>query len=354
MTTSHVHDATSKAVVLLLLATAMTGCNQSRRDVPGADGEPREALHILPVEVAVAEQYDLSVTKTYAGTLEGEEQANIVSKISERVTAVKAHVGESIGAGKVMIALDKRGMQSQYYQAQANFVNAEKTLERMKSLFTEGAISQQSLDGAQTAHDVARANFDAARSSVELSTPIAGVVTAVNVNNGDLATPGTVLATVARIDRMKVTFDINETDVVNLSLGQSVTVYMESRPGTKVEGRVIQISKSADIRSRTFEIKALFTNTRDRWFKPGLFCRVDVRISPSGPSLVVPAGALQSNGIVNRVYVVRNGRAYERIVHAGMTDGTMVSILDGVAAGDTVATIGVTNLKDSSYVNIVN
>lgn len=352
MTTSQALRTMSIPVLLFVLTLALIGCNQSKNEASRKGSESDVATQIVPIQFATAEQKDLIVTKTYSGTLEGEEQANIVAKISERVTGIKAHVGESAGANKVIITLDKSGAQSQYYQAEANFKNSEKTLERMKSLYGEGAISLQSLDGAQTAYDVARANFEAARSAVELSTPIAGVVTAVNVNNGDLATPGAVLATIARIERMKVTFNINETDVVYLALGQKVKVYMESRPEVQVEGRIAQLSKSADVRSRTFEIKALFTNTRDRWFKPGLFCKVAVQISPREKSLVVPAIAVQSDGSSNRLFVIRSGRAYQKVVRAGMTDGQQIAILDGVAAGDTVVTIGVTNVRDSSYVNV--
>jgi membrane fusion protein (multidrug efflux system) len=354
MTTSQIHETMSTTVLLVLFTLAFIGCGKAEKDASGKGVERGSAAEIVPVEVSVAVQKDLIVTKTYSGTLEGEEQANIVAKISERVTGIKARVGESVGANKVIITLDKSGAQSQYYQAEATFKNSEKTLERMKSLFAEGAISQQSLDGAQTAYDVAKANYDAARSAVDLWTPIAGVVTAVNVNNGDLATPGAVLATIARIDKMKVTCNINETDVVNLALGQKVKVFMESRPEAQVDGQIVQLSKSADIRSRTFEIKALFINTPDRWFKPGLFCKVNVQISPREKSLVVPTLAVQSDGTTNMLYVVRNGRAYQKVVHAGMTDGQHIAILEGIAVGDTVATIGVTNLRDSSYVNIVS
>lgn len=354
MTTSQALRTMSNPVLLFVLTLALIGCGQSEKETSGKGNESDVATQIIPIQVAVAEQKDLIVTKTYSGTLEGEEQANIVAKISERVTGIKAHVGEAVGANKVIITLDKTGAQSQYYQAEANFKNLEKTLERMKSLYGEGAISLQSLDGAQTAYDVGKANFEAARSAVDLSTPIAGVVTVVNVNNGDLATPGAVLATIARIDRMKVTFNINETDIVNIALGQKVKVFMESRPEVQVEGRVVELSKSADVRSRTFEIKALFTNTRDRWFKPGLYCRVAVHISPREKSLVVPAIAVQSDGSSNRVFVIRSGRAYRKDVRAGMSDGQQIAILDGIVAGDSVATIGGTNVRDSSYVNVFN
>jgi RND family efflux transporter MFP subunit len=266
---------------------------------------------------------------------------------------VKIHVGEQVTAGQVTITLDKSGASSQYFQAEANFKNAEKTLERMKSLYAEGAISAQTLDGTQTAYDVASANFQAARGSVDLASPVSGQVTAVNVNVGDLPVPGMVLATVAKIGRMKVIFNINESDLSNIAVGQSVEVYSEARPSALLEGRVIQTSKSADIRSRSFELKAIFQNSPDRWFKPGMYVKVRARLSPRANALVIPAGAVVSDGVTNRVFLIRSGRAYQKAVTLGVSDGERTEVLGGLALLDTVATTGVTNLKDSSFVNVV-
>jgi RND family efflux transporter MFP subunit len=236
----------------------------------------------------------------------------------------------------------------------ANFTNQEKSLERMKSLYKEGAVALQALDGTQAAYDIARANFEAARSNVELTTPIDGVVTAVNVSLGDLTTMGQVVVTVAKINKMKVTFDINETDVTNVSLGQQVTVSSENSQASQVEGKIIQLSKSADIRSRSFEIKAMFSNTADRWFKPGVYVKVNVGVSPHDKELVVPNPAIQSDDTGSQVYVIRNGRASRRQVRLGVSDGERTAVLDGLAEGDTVATVGVNNIHDNGYVQVVS
>ena len=338
----------------ILLAITAPGCGSSQKGDETAVKSGDQAAYAVPVEVATAELKNLTVLKTFSGPLEGEEQANIVAKISERVMSIKVHVGESVRAGQVVLALDKSGTSSQYYQAEANFKNAGKTLERMKSLYAEGAIAMQALDGAQTAYDVARANFDAARSAVDLVTPIVGVVTAVNVNIGDLTLPGALLATIAKIDRMKVIFNMNETDVTNIALAQRVSVYSEAKSGTRMDGRIVQLSKSADVRSRSFEMKALFPNTPDRWFKPGMFCKVELEIAPQQKSLVIPNAAIQSDGNNNRVFVIRGGRSYLRLVDIGVTDGERTVVPRGLAERDTVATVGANNLKDSSSVIVVS
>lgn len=344
---------TVKNVSILVLLLNLSGCGSGQNQQEQSKITENAMVSATPVEISTVERRDLAVTKSYSGTLEGEEQANVVSKVSERITAIPVHVGETVQSGQVIIYLDKSGTSSQFYQAEANFKNAEKNLQRMKSLYEEGAVSLQTLDGTQTAFDVARANFDAARNAVELATPVSGKVTAINVNPGDLTLPGTVLATIARINRMKVILNINDNDVTNIAIGQKVWVYSETRPELKMEGRIIQLSKSADIRSRSFEIKAMFANTGERWFKPGMFAKVEIRLSPRMNALVIPAASIQSDGINNRIYLIHGDRALQRLVQVGIADGEYMEVLQGLQEGDSVATVGMNNLRDSSMVEIV-
>jgi len=332
------------AVALALLA----GCGSPKTDSP--QGGAGDAKITVPVEVAAVQKGTLSVGRVYSATLEGQEQANIVPKISERIAGIHVHVGMTVPANRLILTLDKAGASSQFFQAEASYRNAGKSLERMKSLYAEGAVSLQTLDATQTAYDVASANYIAARSVVELVTPIAGVVTAVNANIGDLTSPGAVLATVAKIDRMKAIFNLNETDVTALAIGQTVTITSEARPDLSVKGSIVQLSRSADVRSRSFEVKALFANTPDRWFRPGMFARVHVQVSSNAAVLMVPNTAIQTDGITSRIFVVKEGRAFQRTVQVGMSDGERTAILQGVLSADSVATVGINNVRDSSYV----
>jgi membrane fusion protein (multidrug efflux system) len=326
------------------------GCGSAEKRATAETPAGREA--VVPVEIARALRQEMAVNRSYTGTLEGEAQANIVAKISERITAINAVVGRPVQKGQAVILLDKSGTTSQYYQAEANYRNAEKNLERMKALLAEGAISQQLLDGTQTAYDVAKANFEAARSAVELTSPIPGVVTALNVSLGDLSQPGAVLATVANISRMKVIFNMSEEDVMHIAPGQGVEIYSEGSPDRRIKGQVVQISKSADVRSRSFEIKALFPNTQDQWYRPGMFCKVAVTISPRSNALVVPAVAVLSDGVTDKVYKVVDGRAIPQPVETGISDGARVEILQGLQEQEMVVTVGATSLRDSSLVTI--
>lgn len=309
---------------------------------------------IVPIQTTTVERKDINVSKTFTGTLEGEEQANIIAKIPERIIGIKVKVGDYVNAGQLLIELDKSGASSQYFQAEAAFINAERDFKRMETLFSEGAISQQMLDGVQTQYKVAKANFEAAKSTVELTSPISGVVTAININIGDLAQVGMPLIVVANINRMKLVFRVGEADVSSLSVGQTVEIFSESKPSLIQSGKILQISKSADIQSRSFEVKALFNNTSDRWFKPGMFCRAKANLNSQTGSLIIPNTAIIYEAERKGVFVINNNIAKYRIVETGITDGLITEVINGLSEGETIATIGVNNLKEGVSVHIAN
>lgn len=309
-------------------------------------------LDTVAVKVAKSAISDIKLIKTFTGTLEGDDQANVVSKIPERITGIKVHIGDQVKTGQLLITLDKAGASSQFYQAQAGYLNSEREMKRMEALYNEGAISQQMFDGTKTAYEVAKANFDAAKSTVELTSPITGIVTAINPNIGDLANPGIALMTIASINKMKVIFNAGESDIPNLAIGQNVEIYSELKPELIQKGKISQISKSADIQSRSFEIRAAFQNTSDRWYKPGMFCRVNVELKNKKGVLTVPVEAVVTNQNNTSVYVIKNGRAYLRKVTTGINDGKIAEILNGLQKDETVVTLGTNNLKDGGVIHI--
>jgi RND family efflux transporter MFP subunit len=333
-----------KLIMSLAVVLFVTGC--------GANGDEKTEVtqknvtDTIAVTLANVEIKDLAVVKSFNGNLEGEEQANIVGKIPERITAVNVKVGDYVKTGQLLVQLDKSGASSQYFQAEAGYLNSQKDLERMKSLYSEGAISQQMLDGVQTQYNIAKANFDAAKNSVDLTSPITGVVTEVNVNIGDLASPGIPLVVVANISKMKAIINVGEADIPNFAVGQSAEVYSELKPELKVKGRIIQISKSADINSRSFEGKVLFSNTGDKWFKPGMFCRVNVELFTKNKSLVVPNSAIINKENEKGIFVAENGIAVFKNVSIGITDGVSTEIKTGIKKEDKIITLGNANLKN--------
>jgi RND family efflux transporter MFP subunit len=339
-------------VLVVLSFVLLQACGNKPEENAGKD--KTNYIDTISVEAAKVEVKELKVSKTFSGTLEGEDQANIYSKIPERITEIKIKVGDYVKSGSILFVLDKGGASSQFFQAQAVYLNSQKDLERMKALFSEGAVSRQALDGAQTGYDVAKANFDAAKSTVELTTPISGIVTSLNVSVGEMANPGFVLATIANTGRMKALFNAGENDVANIFVGQPAEIYSELMPELKQSGKIIQLSRSADIQSRTFEMKALFSNTKEKWFKPGMFCRVNVDLKTKKNAMTIPLAALVTSNNSSGVYIINNDKVSFKEVTIGIADKNTVEILSGLSAGDNIVTLGMNNLKDGTIVRVTN
>ncbi len=123
-----------------------------------------------------------ALTREFTGTIEGEQQTVIRSKINEAVEKINAVVGQEVNAENVIISLDKSGPSSNFVQARSVFQNAEKNYNKMKYLYDQGAIAETQFDGARTDYEVSKANYEAARRLVELTTPISGMVTSVDVS----------------------------------------------------------------------------------------------------------------------------------------------------------------------------
>ncbi len=195
---------TALPAVLLTAALFISGCG--KKDEPGKSLEKNQVVAVRTAKIAKGE---ITTTRTFAGTLEGTEQSSVVARISERITGINAGINDYVSKGQVLFLLDKSGPTSAYLQTKANLDNLEKEVTRMQALFDEGAVSRQALDQVKTAYEVAKANFEAAKSTVELVSPISGMLTTLNVNTGDWVTPGKELAIVANISQMIIKFTVN-------------------------------------------------------------------------------------------------------------------------------------------------
>ena len=339
-----------KLVFVLILGLSLIviqSCGENAEDITS---DKTTYTDTVSVETYFVETKELTISKTFSGTLEGEDQANIIAKIAERIMNINARVGDYVKAGDVLVELDKSGAQSQFYQAQAAYLNAQKNLARMQNLIKVGAVSQQAFDASETQYEVAKANFDAAKNTVEITSPLSGIVTTINVNIGDLANPQFPMATVANIGRMKAVFSVGEVDLSSFYVGQVAQIYSDMNPEVIQTGKIVQLSKSANVQSRTFEIEAMFTNTQDKWFKPGMFCRVKVNMKTKKDALVIPLASIIKENRIDGVYVINDGSALFTPITVGINDDKFVEILSGLKAGDKIVSLGMNNLKDGTVV----
>jgi len=124
-----------KILTIPLIIFIVIGC-QSKTEEKN-DAKDVLELDTIAVNAVKVEYREMTLSKSYSGSLEGEEQAYVVSKITERIVGIKVRVGDYVDKGKLLVELDKVGATSQYYQAEAGYLNSKKDLERMQALYSD-------------------------------------------------------------------------------------------------------------------------------------------------------------------------------------------------------------------------
>ncbi len=305
----------------------------------------------VPVEVHTVTRGEISESIDLSGTVQGIAQSDLISRITERVARVNVIAGQRVNKGQVLVAFDTSSPMAQYRQAKAALADAERNASRMKALFEEGAVSKQMFEQAESGLEIARANFQAASSLVEITSPISGVVTSVNVHEDQVVPTGSVVCTVARVDSVKIVADASRTELKGLKEGNRV--FIGGAGQTRIPGYVSIVSSSANPQTRTFRVEMVADNGSGS-LKPGSFVTAEVLTVRKENVLVIPAMCLTGSEGQTKVFVVvENDRAESRPVKVGITGERSAEILEGLREGERVVKRGHEPLAGGEKLKIV-
>ena len=321
-----------------------------------------------PVAVARIGYGTITSSVSATGDVEGIHETEIISETSGKVVALTSEVDAYLQAGESICRVESELQEisleqarAQTAAAQANCDKANLDLQRIKSLFTQDAVSESQkenaelaakaalaqLRGAQAAERLARKHFD----DTFLRTPIAGRLAQKFIAVGTMVSPGMKVATVVDDSRLKLKVGIPEERVASVRQGDGVGVSCDAVPGILFHGKVSSISLKADPMTRTFQVEIDFPNDRSRSLKSGMFVRAAINTSERNDALLMPAGALIESGDSKySTFVVKGGRALLKQITIGVRSDSIVQVTSGLAAGDTVVTFGQQNLKDGGAV----
>ncbi len=290
-----------------------------------------------PVRTEEVTTGDITSTVSGPGKVDPRISVDISANIMGKVDKIYVKEGDSVKAGDIILELEQteyragstaayagyRSAQSNLESAEVTWRAAKEAFARKEQLYNEGLISDEAYDLAKSEYEAARAQYEIARnqllsSSADMTrakdaldktiyaSPIDGVVTALNVEEGEftvvgtLNTPGTVMATVADLAAMEVEADINETDIVNVKLGQVSKITVDAYPDRIFKGKVVEIASSATIDAYSvadaetaadFKVRVLIESEASG-LKPGMSATVDVITDEVKDVIAVPIQAI--------------------------------------------------------------
>ncbi len=277
---------------ILLLA----GCLQKEQ----VTEKEAEAVAIITEAV---DQDDFPLTLKVGGTLRGDNQSTIKSKVTSTVTDIPVRVGQTVTKGERLISFDKGSVQSQYNQAEAPYLNAQKQFKKMQSLYEAGAISESQLDEAETQYKVAKANFESAREAIIITAPFNGMVVDIPVREGDEVSQGTKVVEIADVNALRLILDVPTSQVGQLLKGQNVRVTSPLEKGAVMTGEIISVADAANKATRSFEVECRFEDA-PKGFAPGVYVVAEIEIKVLADVLLVPNDALMYRAGGAQVYAV--------------------------------------------------
>jgi len=261
-------------------------------------------------------------------------------------------------------------------QARAALDLAQKNLSRYEKLIESGDISRATYDQQKSQRDQLREAYevaihqaqqnyaavanaqgivDAANTQLALakrslnysvvSAPIPGYVSERTADVGEYVSPQQKVATIVNLNPLRVRIDIPEQAIPRVHVGESVSVTVAAYTDRSFAGHVARISPSVTAASRTLTIEAEVENPNGE-LKPGQFATVRILLPQSEPAVLVPQRALRQISGATYVFVIKNGRAEQRLVQSGQAEGDLIEIKSGIAADEVVATSNVDQLSD--------
>ena len=205
---------------------------------------------------------------------------------------------------------------------------------------------------AQGAVDAAQTQLALAKRALNYSVvvaPMAGYVSDRPADVGEYVSPTSKIATIVSLNPLRVRIDVPEQAIPRVHLGESVSVSVSAYPERNFAGHIARVSPSVTAASRTLSVEAEVENSSGE-LKPGQFATIRILLPQSEPAVLVPQRALRQISGATYVFVIKNGRAEQRLVQSGQTEGDLVEIKSGVAADEPVATSNVDQLSDGATV----
>jgi len=387
------------ASLATLLALVAAGCNAAGKaaDRPAA----QTAVAVSPV--AAIEQPISRFIRT-TGSLTAEDQAGVSAEVAGRVIGTPVERGTEVGANAELVIISPTETEAQLREAEANAAQiearlglaptstfnvdtvpevqnakaslnlAESEFARIQSLLEQRVVSQSEFDQRKAQLEAARQQFDAAKNAASqqyqsllaararvtlarkaladtsVRSPFAGVVAERTVSVGDYVTKGMRIATVVRVNPLRVRLTIPEQFVSAVVPGEKVAFEVDAYSGREFEGTIRYVSPALEANQRALTVEASVPNA-DGALKPGLFATARIEQPKKTPAVLVPAAAVQTSAGTSRVYLVSGDHVEERIVTTGQMLDHLVEITNGIKAGDKVATANVATLADGTKIS---
>jgi multidrug efflux system membrane fusion protein len=360
-------------VVLVFAAVVSLVLLRHREADAAKSGTPPPPL--VTITVATATKGTIGSYLDAIGTVTPVFTASIMSQVSGVIVGVHYREGQRVNKGDALIDIDARPYRATLLQAEGTLehdtnllAQAEMDLGRYRDAWQRNAIAKQTLDDQEklvlqdrgtVKTDTGTVDYDQVQVDFcHITAPIAGRLGLRLVDPGNFVQPtgNVTLAVITQLDPITVIFTVPEDHVARVEsrvlAGTRLTVAAYDRTGQRklADGELLTIDNQIDTTTGTVKARAQFLNGANELY-PNQFVNTRLLVDTVRDATLVETDAIQHNGAESYAYVIREDEAKKQSVKIGITDGA-VSQVEGLGAGDVVATSGFDKLHDGVRVTV--
>lgn len=341
-------------IIIILAALAGAGWLVFYNSSSGNDEAAPMPKQKKPPLVGVAPAFlaDVSRVLELTGSVEAYRKAELASPAEGPVQDLMVREGDRVKAGKELVYVGrKKGAEALIVSLEQELEKERANLARKRNLAEKGAIAKEALDDARAEFEKVRARLIQAKESLSdyaIIAPWDGVISSVNVKEGQFVAPRTPVVEMYDPDSLMIRAAVPEKNAAEISSDMKALLRLDAFPGKSLQGRIQHIYPYLDSRMRTRTIEIVPTERVE--LLPGMFARIELVLETADNAVVVPKEAVVSTPEGLAVFVVKDGTAQRRMVKTGIEEKTRIQIVTGVSAGDKVVVEGNQKLKHGAKV----
>ncbi len=342
---------TAAILLTLLCSLSLWGCSDPAPTPTGRKHTPR--LHL--VELTTAREETLSSRQERSGSLRARRRVRIYNQEEGQIDNIPFYEGDRVKQGELLLRLEDDLLTAQLEKARATTRQAQIKVKRLRDLVKRRAASEDELERAQTALDVARAEqklLQTRLSHTRIKAPFDGVISERLAEPGDVAAKHTHLLTLTDPTSLMIEIHVSELLLPQLKTGDQVSVRIDALGKRQFPGRIQRIHPELDPSTRQGVVE-IALDPIPAGARAGQFARVTLE-SARRPRVMLPFEAIKQDRQGSFVYRLdAEGRVRRTPVQTGIRLGNRSEILQGLKPGDRVVTRGFLGLSDGDKVQPV-
>ncbi len=319
----------------------------------GGMGKPAQAAAV-PVQVDTVRRGSISQYLETNGTLEAENEVDLVARTAGPITELLAEEGDTLARGTLLARIDDREARNQVANATVSRDEAKLAYERTQTTFDKGLVSQEAYDSAFSqlrSTQVQLENAEIQLAYTEIRAPFGSLVVARYIKQAQYVTSGTPLFRVSDFTPLLCPIEVPEKDLRRLRKGQAARIEVEAFEDEPFEAKVLRIRPTVDAATGTVTV-TLAVDGRGQ-LRPGMFASVFLETDTHANVLVIPRAALVLDSIGDTVFVRNGNIAERREVRLGFRQEDIVEVLEGLAEGEELIVLGQDGLADGTPVSLL-